>query len=86
MSGSISASSHLGGAFVDAGDRVQELELTGERARQLLDLLGQRGDGLVEEVDLGEHLPDEQRVVAGEAPLERLFEGPVLGFVSPAAR
>lgn len=31
----------LGGALVDAGDRVQDLELTGERAGQLLDLLRQ---------------------------------------------
>ena len=65
---------HLGGALVDAGDRVEQLELTGERAGQLLDPLRQRLDGLIEEVDLREHLPDEQRVVAGEATLERFSE------------
>ena len=65
---------HLGGAPVDAGDRVQQLELTGERAGQLLDPLRQGRDRLVEEVDLGEHLPDQQRVVAGEAALERFAQ------------
>ena len=65
---------HLGGALVDAGDRVEQLELTGERAGQLLDPLRQGRDRLVEEVDLGEHLRDEQRVMAGEAALERFSE------------
>jgi len=30
---------HLGGALVDAGDAVQKLDLTRERARELLDAL-----------------------------------------------
>ena len=65
---------HLGGALVDAGDRVEQLQLMGERAGQLLDLRGQGCDRLIEEVDLRQHLSDQQRVMAGEAALERLPE------------
>ena len=68
------AQQHLGGAAVDARDRVQQLKLTRERARELLDPLRQGGDRLVEEVDLGEHLSHEQRVVAGEPALERFAQ------------
>jgi hypothetical protein len=75
MSGADLGQQHLGGALVDAGDRVQQLQLTGERARQLLDPARQSRDGLVQEVDLREHLGDEQRVVAGEATLERCAQG-----------
>jgi len=65
---------HLGRALIDTGDRVEQLDLTGERARELLDAFGECRDRLVQEVDLGEHLPDEQRVVAGEAAFERLTQ------------
>jgi len=65
---------HLGGAPVNTGDRVKQLQRAGERGGQLLDPRRQRRDRLIEEVDLREHLTDEQRVVVGEAPLERFSE------------
>ena len=65
---------HLGGAPVNTGDRVQQLQLTGERGGQLLDPLRQRLNRLIEEVDLREHLADQQHVVVGEAPLKRFSE------------
>ena len=49
------------------GYRVEQLDLTGERARELLDPFGECRDRLVEKVDL--QLPDEQRVVFGESGL-----------------
>jgi hypothetical protein len=63
---------HLGGQPPDARDRLQQLKLRLERAQPLLDLRRQRSDRLVEVVDVGEQVRDEQRVVAREAALERL--------------
>src|SRR5437660_1529674 len=65
---------HVGGAVVDPGDRVQQLDLTGERAGELLDSFGQCLNRFVQEVDLREHLADQERVVAGEAALERVAQ------------
>ena len=65
---------HLGGALLDAGDRHQQLTLAGERGDPLLDLVREPVDRLVEEVDVREDLPDDQRVLGLEAALERLAE------------
>src|SRR6266480_7475378 len=61
---------HLGGALGDAGDRREQLELMLERAQALLDLGRERIDRLVQVVDVGEQLRDQQRVVGGEAARE----------------
>ena len=66
---------HLGCASVDAGDRVEQLDLTRERARELLDL----GSESVAIVSSRKSIcasiwPIEERVVAGEAALQRLAQ------------
>jgi hypothetical protein len=63
-----------GAAAVDAGDGVEQLNRARERGAQLLDVRGERRDRLVEEVDLGEHLRDEQRMVVGDAADECLAQ------------
>jgi hypothetical protein len=64
----------LRGTLVDAGDRVEERNLTFERGDRPLDFLGQLGDRRVEEVDLGENRPHQARVVRTKATDEGLFE------------
>jgi hypothetical protein len=44
----------LGGAPVDPGDGVQQRHLGGVRADQLLDPRRERGDGLVQVIDVGQ--------------------------------
>ncbi len=61
----------LGGTTRDARDRAQQLDLPiAERAQLLLDRFREPVDRLVEEVDVGEYLPDNQRVLGAEAPLQ----------------
>ena len=64
---------HLCCAGGDAIDRGQQLSLVRERGEPLLNLLGQRGDRLVQVVDVREDLRDDQRVVRFEVPRERLL-------------
>jgi hypothetical protein len=58
----------LGGAPVDAGDGVQQRHLGGEGGDHLLDPLAQHGDGLVQVVDVGQDLGDQQPVMVGAEP------------------
>jgi hypothetical protein len=64
----------LGAAAVDAGDGVQQLNLRPERGDRPLDLGGQPSDGLVQVVELGQDLPDEQGVAGSEPAGEGLAE------------
>ncbi len=48
----------LGGSLFDAGDPHQQVALAGERGDSLLDLGREAVDGFVEEVDMGEDMPD----------------------------
>jgi len=68
MSGPISASS-ISAARLSTPGMLSSSSISRERARELLDALRQRLDRLVEEVDLREHLTDQQRVMASEAAL-----------------
>ena len=63
---------HLGGAPLHAGDRAQQLNGLLERGDLLSDRLGQAGDLLIEEVQVGEDRADPDRVQVIEAALERL--------------
>jgi hypothetical protein len=54
---------HLGGAALHAGDRAQQLNRRRERGDLLLDRGREALDRLVQEVDVGEDLPDDQRVL-----------------------
>ena len=65
---------HLCGALLDAGDRHQQVTLAGEGGDLLLDRPRQPVDRLVEEVDVREDLPDDQRVLGLEATDERLAQ------------
>jgi hypothetical protein len=73
MSGPISASS-ISASRLSTPGIVWSSSISREKGRELLDLRRQRRDRLVEEVDLREHLPDEQRVVAAEAALQRFAQ------------
>jgi len=64
----------LGGALLDARDRHQQVTVRRERAELLLDLGREPVDRLVEEVDVREDLPDDQRVLVGEAADQRLAQ------------
>ena len=58
----------LGGTPVDAGDGVQQRHLLGVRGDQLLDPRREQSDGLVQVVDVGQELGDQQPVVVGAEP------------------
>ena len=58
----------LGGALVDPGDGVQQRHLLGVRSDQLLDPRREGGDGLVQVVDVGQDLGDQQPVMVGAEP------------------
>ena len=64
----------LGGPLVHTGDRVKQRHLLRERGDHHINLLGERLDRLVKEVDVSEDLRHDQRVVAGEASLERFAQ------------
>ena len=59
---------HFGGALLDAWDGPQQVTLAGERGDPFLDLCGEAVDGFVEEVNVGEDLPDDEGVFCVEAP------------------
>jgi hypothetical protein len=65
---------HLCGAALHAGDRARQLNRRGERGDLLLDRGRQTLDRFVQEVDVGEDLPDDQRVLCVETALERLAQ------------
>ena len=58
----------FGGASVDPGDGVQQRHLLSVRGDQLLDPRRERGDGLVQVVDVGQDLSDQQPVMVGAEP------------------
>jgi hypothetical protein len=58
----------LGGTAVDPGDGVQQRHLLNERGDHLLDPRRKRGDGLVQVVDVGQDLGDQQPVMVGPEP------------------
>jgi hypothetical protein len=53
---------------IDPWDGVQQRHLLGERADHLLDPLAQHRDGLVQVVDVGQDLGDQQPVMVGAEP------------------
>jgi hypothetical protein len=55
----------LGGALVDPGDGVQQRHLLSERGDHLLDPRRQHRDRLVQVVDVGQDLSDQQPVMVG---------------------
>jgi hypothetical protein len=59
---------HFGGAPVDPGDGVQQRHLLSVRADDLLDPRRKRGDGLVQVVDVGQDLSDQQPVMVSAEP------------------
>jgi hypothetical protein len=58
----------LGGTLVDPGDGVQQRHLLGVRGDHLLDPRRQHPDGLVQVVDVGQDLGDQQPVMVGAEP------------------
>ena len=58
----------LRGPLVDPGDGVQQRHLLSERADHLLDPCREGGDGLVQVVDVGQDLGDQQPVMVGPEP------------------
>jgi hypothetical protein len=65
----------LGGALVNPGDRVEQVDLVRERGDHLIDAGREVLDGLVDVVDVGQDVADHEAVVLGdEVALERLFE------------
>ena len=58
----------FGGALVDPGDSVQQRHLLSEGGDDLLDPRRERGDGLVQVVDVGQDLSDQQPVMVGAEP------------------
>jgi hypothetical protein len=58
----------LGGALVDPGDGVQQRHLLGDRGEHLLDPRRQHRDRLVQIVDVGQDLSDQQPVMVGAEP------------------
>jgi hypothetical protein len=63
-----------GGDRADAGDLIQPRHRRGKRGDHRLDLGVEFSDIGVEGVDTGEHLGQQERVVFGEVPGERLFQ------------
>src|SRR5713226_10601257 len=77
---------HLGAEAGDAGDRLEQLAFARERGDHLLDPRAEGGDRLVQVVDVGEDLRDEQAVVlAAEAAGERFPERRQLAAQAAAA-
>jgi hypothetical protein len=70
---------HLGTAPLNAGDRAEQLNGLLERGDLLRDRLGEAGDLLVEEVDVGQDRPDPDGVQVIEAALQRFSERGELG-------
>jgi hypothetical protein len=58
----------LGGALVDSGDGIQQRHLLSEWGDQLLDPRRQHRDGLVQVLDVGQDLSDQQPVMVGAEP------------------
>jgi hypothetical protein len=58
----------LGCPLVDPGDGGQQRHLLGEGGDHLLDPLAQQGNGLVQVVDVGQDLGDQQPVMVGPEP------------------
>ena len=61
-------------------------DLSAERGDHPVDLARECADGLVQEVELGQYLADDQRVVCAETPLESEAEPRELGPESPAGQ
>jgi hypothetical protein len=74
----------LGDASANPRDRVEPVHHRPERAQHLLDLRRHRGDRLVEIVDVGQQLTDEESVVTAEATRQGGAQGRELR-ASPAA-
>jgi hypothetical protein len=66
------------GGDADAGDHIEPLDRPSERGDQLLDLGLDRGDVGAGLVDAGEHGAQQEPVVVGEVPGERLFQQGIL--------
>ncbi len=60
----------------DPGDLIEFLHRQGERGDHLLDLVFECGDVGVQRVDPGEHRGQQEPVVVGEMPGERLLQRP----------
>jgi hypothetical protein len=65
---------HRGRGGTDAGDLVQAGHRVSERGDLGLDLGVEVGDVHVERIDVGEHLGQQEAVVVGEVPDERLLQ------------
>jgi hypothetical protein len=65
---------HVRSGPSDPGDLVETPDRLGERGDQLLDLGFDRGDIRAGLVDPGRHRAQQERVVIGEAPHERLLQ------------
>ena len=70
---------HLGVAAADTGDRLEQRQRRRERGDLLLDPVRAGTDRLVQVVEVGEDLGDEEGVVAAEARLQGAPEGGQLG-------
>jgi hypothetical protein len=68
MSGADLGQDDLGGALVDPADGVQQRHLLSERGDHLLDPRRPHRDGLVQVVDVGQDLGDQQPVMVGAEP------------------
>jgi hypothetical protein len=79
MSAPISAPIPRGGAYVDPGNGVQQLNLTAERGDHRLDLGRQAADELVEEVQRGQDGGHDQRVVTAKPGRQCLAQRGQLG-------
>ena len=75
MSIPISAMIDRGGDLPDASDLIQPFRLVPERGDHLLDPGVQLGDVGVDRIDTGQHLGQQERMVIGEVPGERLLAG-----------
>jgi hypothetical protein len=64
---------------VHSGDGDERRDLSFERGDHPIDLHTERGDGLVQEVELGQDPADDERMVAAEAALEGALELRKLG-------
>jgi hypothetical protein len=70
---------HVRSGPSDPGDLIETPDRPGERGDQLLDLGFDRGDIRAGLVDPGQHRAQQERVVIGEAPHERLLQPRGLG-------
>jgi hypothetical protein len=70
---------HLGGGAAQAGDLIQPLHHLSERDDQLLELAVQLGDVSVQRIHPGQHPSQQEPMMVGEEPGERLLQHGELG-------